>query len=443
MSRKVFISFLGTTDYFPSMYYRGKKFCSEMEKYVQAAALQYVQRNKPWTDKDIAYILLTELAEKRNWCDNGYTDRNGKPNIGLQSVISSKNFPFPCQPIPNIPEGKNEGEIWRIFKIIHDLIQSGDELYFDITHGYRYLPMLVVVLGNYSKFLEKAKVVHILYGNYEGRDRDENGNYINPPHAPLVDLQSFSTLQDWTYAVADFINNGNADRMADLTYGVSAPLIKKGQERAGALNRLVTSIKAFAKDMQTCRARNIVSGLNIMELKQNLSEIDEILHHDDTELSVDQLLIPVFEKIREVVERYDDNEDITNGFKAVEWCLEHGLYQQAITILQESVKSYFCQELRYDIYDADSRENIKALLDVAKYKGEAMIPVEIGQPRGATEWAKTMKAIAQDYDSLRKLRNDINHAGLSFQPAEASFIEETIKEKYASIKEILGVCSSI
>lgn len=44
MPRKVFISFLGTTDYFPSRYYRGKKFCSEVEKYVQIAALQYAQR---------------------------------------------------------------------------------------------------------------------------------------------------------------------------------------------------------------------------------------------------------------------------------------------------------------------------------------------------------------------------------------------------------------
>ena len=35
-------------------------------------------------------------------------------------------------------------------------MQDGDELYFDLTHGFRYLPMLVMVLINYSKFLKYA-----------------------------------------------------------------------------------------------------------------------------------------------------------------------------------------------------------------------------------------------------------------------------------------------
>ena len=342
MPRKVFISFLGTTDYFPSMYYRGKKFCSGMEKYVQIAALQYVQSSGIWTENDIAYVLLTKLAEEKNWKDNGYIDRNDNPNVGLETTIKTKGFPFPCQPISNIPEGKNEKEIWLIFKIIHDLIQDGDELYFDITHGYRYLPMLVVVLGNYAKFLEKAKVVHILYGNYEGRDRDEEGKYIEPPHSPIIDLQSFSILQDWTYAVADFINNGNADRMSDLTYDISAPLIKKGQERADVMNRLVISIRNFAKDMQTCRGQSIIGGTNIKELQEDLLRVQDVLKQENGEVSVDQLLIPVFSKIQEMVKDYDDEKNIGNGFQAVNWCLEHRLYQQAITILQESIKNYFC-----------------------------------------------------------------------------------------------------
>ena len=98
MPRKVFISFLGTTDYFPSMYYRGKKFCSGMEKYVQIAALQYVQSSGIWTENDIAYVLLTKLAEEKNWKDNGYIDRNDNPNVGLETTIKTKGFPFPCQP---------------------------------------------------------------------------------------------------------------------------------------------------------------------------------------------------------------------------------------------------------------------------------------------------------------------------------------------------------
>lgn len=440
MPRKVFISFLGTTDYFPSMYYRGKKFCSDVEKYVQIAALQYVQRQAVWTKEDIAYILLTKSAEERNWHDNGHLDRDGnvKENAGLESCLKKCGFPFQYHPVTNIPEGKNEKEIWQIFKTIHDLIKDDDELYFDITHGYRYLPMLVVVLGNYSKFLEKAKVMHILYGNYEGRDRDENGNFITPARSPIVDLQSFSTLQDWTYAVADFINNGNADRMSTLTYDVSAPLIKKGHERADALNRLVLSIKDFAKDMETCRGQNIVSGVHTTAMNDNLRNLQSLLQNDN-EASVDELLIPVFGKIREMVADFDTDTNIQNGFMAVGWCINHRLYQQAITILQESIKNYFAVLLGYQIDDDTKRKAIEALLEAAKYTSAYMLPVVIGLPKGQTEWAAAMKDISHDYDVLRKLRNDFNHGGFNERPASPSDIEDTIREKYESIKLALGI----
>ena len=443
MPRKVFISFLGTTDYFPSMYYRGKNFCSGMEKYVQIAALQYVQRSENWIKDDIAYILLTKQAEERNWKDHGYIDRNGNPNVGLETTIKTKNFPFPCQPITNILEGKNEKEIWQIFKTIHDLIQDNDELFFDITHGYRYLPMLVVVLGNYAKFLEKAKVVHILYGNYEGRDKDESGKYVEPPHSPIIDLQSFSTLQDWTYAVADFINNGNADRMSDLTYDISAPLIRKGQERADAMNRLVTSIRDFAKDMQTCRGQSIINGTNIKELQVNLMLVQDVLKQENGEASVDQLLIPVFAKIQEIVKDYDSEKNIRNGFQAVSWCLEHKLYQQAITILQESVKNYFCLELGYEFNDNTQRKTIESMMNLANKRRITPrdLIAEFPHPNVPDTWSMEMIEVAANYDELRRLRNDVNHFGFDdWDPNPPSEIERIVKEEFNSITHKLGIC---
>lgn len=437
MDRKVFISFLGTTDYYSSQYYRGKKFCSGEEKYVQIAALQYIQKNARWTETDIAYILLTKEAKNRNWLDNGYVDRNRQQNVGLESTIKAKGYSFPCEPV-YIPEGKNEKEIWQIFKIIHDLIQDGDELYFDITHGFRYLPMLIVVLGNYAKFLEKVKVMRILYGNYEGRDKDENGNFINPARSPLVDLQSFSTLQDWTYAVADFINNGNADRLSNL----SAPFAKRKQERANTVSILVDSINAFAKDMQTCRGQNIIRGDNVRKLKDDLHNVERILEEENEDVSVDQLLIPVFHRINEKVKCYNEDGDITNGFQAVGWCLEHNLHQQAITILQESVKNYFLQILNRDIKKDEERSRIGENLKLACSIKTDLLSVAIGEPIGSTKCSKSMKAIAGDYNKLRKLRNDVNHSGYKDNPLDPLDIEKAIEEIYCSITQKLGISVS-
>ena len=34
---------------------------------------------------------------------------------------------------------------------------------------------------------------------------------------------------------------------------------------------------------------------------------------------------------------YFAREDINNGFRAVDWCVSHGMIQQAITMLQENM----------------------------------------------------------------------------------------------------------
>ena len=294
----------------------------------------------------------------------------------------------------------------------------------------------------YSKFLEKAKVKCILYGNYEGRDKDADGIYIEPARSPIVDLLTFSTLQDWTYAVADFINNGNTERISNLTRDVSAPQIKKGNERAEFMHRMVMSIKSFSKDMQTCRGQSIVDGTHIKEMKDNLKKVQEILGKEENEASVDQLLIPVFGQIQEIADKYNSERDINNGFKAVGWCLQHQLFQQAITILQETVKSYFCLKLGYETRNIDKRLIVEFLLDKAKYRSAEMLPLEIQQPKGATEWSREMKKIATDYDILRDLRNDFNHSGFNNRPAAPLDIEETIKVKYDSIINLLGIYPS-
>ena len=60
-----------------------------------------------------------------------------------------------------------------------------------ITHAFRYLPMLVLVLANYAKFLKNVTVKSLTYGNYEAREGT---------NAPIVNLLPIAALQDWTTA---------------------------------------------------------------------------------------------------------------------------------------------------------------------------------------------------------------------------------------------------
>ena len=158
MARKVFISFLGETNYGECDYQKDGISYGGKLRFIQEATLNCLNATNEWTKDDIAYILLTKGAEEKNWLDNGQTKYGSDEKIiqsGLQTCLQNMQLPFPVEPIKDIPEGNDEREIWIIFQKIFDHIQDNDKLYFDMTHGYRYLPMLFLVLSNYAKFLKK------------------------------------------------------------------------------------------------------------------------------------------------------------------------------------------------------------------------------------------------------------------------------------------------
>ena len=102
---------------------------------------------------------------------------------GLKKVLEKNKFPFEVKDI-KIPNGDYEEEIWEIFESVYNVLKDGDEVYFDITHAFRSIPMLVMVLINYAKFLKNIKVKSITYGNWEARDSEN--------FAPIMDLITFS-----------------------------------------------------------------------------------------------------------------------------------------------------------------------------------------------------------------------------------------------------------
>ena len=150
MARKVFLSFLGTGNYKECKYVCQEKGESKIVKYVQEAILDLYA--KDFSKNDIAYIFLTKDAEEKHW-------------EKLMDKIGEK--PFSIQAITNVPEGYSEIEIWNIFQILYDKLEEEDEVILDVTHGFRSLPMLGIVLLNYARSLKKIKIQHILYGAFE------------------------------------------------------------------------------------------------------------------------------------------------------------------------------------------------------------------------------------------------------------------------------------
>ena len=149
-------------------------------------------------------FFLTDDARKKNWEDDGQWDRDNscpKKCKGLKSCIGLMNLPFHVEGV-RIPEGHDEKQIWEIFDIVYKVLAHGDEVVFDITHAFRSIPMLAIIILNYSKVLKNIQLQRIQYGAFEalGPAFKVKEIPIDQRVAPLIDLTPLVTLSDWTMA---------------------------------------------------------------------------------------------------------------------------------------------------------------------------------------------------------------------------------------------------
>ena len=163
MSRKVFISVLGTGFYLPCKY-GNDQFTSSATRFIQEATLEYLHVEQ-WRENDTILMLLTEGATRSNWSKDITLRLNPRSKeeesyLGLERILLQKELSCQIEALP-IPDGKNNDEMWQIFQLLFDSLHNEDELYIDLTHSFRYLPMLVLVLSNYSRFLKSITVKHI------------------------------------------------------------------------------------------------------------------------------------------------------------------------------------------------------------------------------------------------------------------------------------------
>ena len=434
MARKVFISVLGAGLY-ESCKYTTNNFCSTETRFIQQATLEYLNAQE-WSDDSKAFFLLTEKARTTNWIVDGEQryDKNKNevivPYIGLKKVMESVHLPFQFEEV-SIPDGKDDVEMWTIFETVYNLLKDGDELYFDLTHSFRYLPMLMLVLGNYAKFLKKASVCSITYGNYEARNVSTN-------EAPIVNLLPLSSLQDWTFATADFLENGYADRLVDIAGKGLDPLTRNAETRTDETLKLkgfVSHLKSFSLDMLTCRGLNIIDASTIKRIKTDINSLNKIV--------IPQLK-PVLQQVSESVASFDDSGSVMNAFKAARWCYENQQYQQATTFLEEGVISFFCLRHGIELDAREKRELVTSAFTIigrqkpreewsVKEKSWMKLLVELVND----ELLKNKQLVAQ-FNSLVTFRNDYNHCGMRENRMDSVNIRKSIKKYLDTIIPLLS-----
>lgn len=450
--RKVFFSFLGTGFYNSGVYgceyeviddsnkkkpIKNKKcFTSTETRFVQRATLEWIGVRK-WQQTDVVAIALTPEAKKQNWEVEGNKrenrDKVPMDYLGLHAELETMNLPMSLTTI-DIPNGKDKNEMWDVFNKIFSLFEPDDEVYIDITHSFRYLPMLVFALIDYSRFLKGVKVNMVSYGNWEARDKDTG-------IMPLVDLTPIVTLQNWTTSAAELIHNGNPTAVCKSANAALSDFLRDPQLRTTNVTNLSNAAKNLDKwvsALTTCRGIDIISAKDYLQFEDFISKLTEL-----------QNVTPLTAILQNLKTSFDnvpfpfEKNCLNNLYSAAKWCADKSLWQPAITFLEEAIISKVAcmAKLKYDAQK--DRDLVSSSLSVYsqgkedEWHGEAedKLMMEKIVNRFRTYKYKDMRDV---YSIIMETRNSMNHAGICGNAIDAKKISDRVQ---TAIKDSLFIFS--
>ncbi|MGC8658912.1 MAG: TIGR02221 family CRISPR-associated protein [Desulfomonilaceae bacterium] len=427
---RVFLSVLGTGDYVECIYKFDGDFESVPTRYVQEATVS--RYCKDWGPNDKIIIFTTSDARDRNWNDHDYYDKIEKRSYqreGLETRLKSLGILAQITNI-DIVEGKSVEEIWSIFQNIFDNLNEHDEIVFDITHSFRSIPMLVLVVLNYAKVLKKVNLTGIYYGAFE---------VLGPPHqartiplderkAPIFDLTPFVELQDWSTAIDRFLKAGDASMAAELAKS------SRGNLDITCASDLAEKMLQFTTSLSTCRGKNLATCAR--ELRAAIAACENS-NMPPTALS------HLLTLIQDNLESFPDDE-IRSGVAASRWCLDHNLIQQGITILQETVISFLCELAGLDHRNSECRKIAKCAVVCRKkpedeWKNEAAKNPEVTRIciKAIQGSAQLMGFLGKELPRLDSYRNDIDHAGFTDQTHEPEKFKNALAKAIDAVSKIV------
>lgn len=216
-----------------------------------------------------------------------------------------------------VPDSMDEETQFQAISQLLEKIETEDTLFVDLSGGLRDVAMLLVIAARCMRDLRKVQTRRVIYAELRG------GESIVRDRTQLYGLFDFVTAMD------QFFSTGTAQKLENY--------LRSEGEKDPVLHTLLTRINQFSEDLALCRVRKLNDDLN--QIDQALKETPE----------KSQNLTDLF--FRMLKDRFSTEfaELLSSGEKAlpalVSWCADHGMYQQALTLLCEQMPEYVCQHL--------------------------------------------------------------------------------------------------
>lgn len=353
-----FISVLGTGLYQSTTYVYEEK-CFETPLVQEALAEMLFSETK---QGDKISIFVTEKAKELNWETRKYSEReqeNAKKNgqvlpdikIGLKEILLKKYGQILDDiELCTVPIGSNENELWEIFQIIFSRIEEDEELYIDITHSLRNIPIQMLAVISYARVLKRITVKGIYYGAFEAKDELKR--------TPIFNLRTFLEILDWSQAANTFVKYGNSDQIYELCLEQK----KIYREKISELFKITKELNCLTHNLETSRGyykdgknREMSALGTYKEYKKNYFQMMEKDQQKEDRNEKQTAIIKPMEGLLQCIDKsveiFDVDTNLEMGMAAVRWAIDKKNTQQGFTAFEETIKTFLC-----NYYGLDEKE---------------------------------------------------------------------------------------
>jgi CRISPR-associated DxTHG motif protein len=334
------------------------------------------------------------------------TKKARETNFALFQQLTSQ-YGIELEPV-DIADGQNEAELWKVFEAVIEQVCEGEEIIFDITHGFRSLPFLAFLAAAYLRTVKQVNLRAVFYGNFEASDRS-----VQPNRAPVIDLTPFVTLLDWMTGADQFIQTGDARRLATL---LNPAKLERGHAAAAANSLSSVSLAAFLCQPFTLRNE-------ARTLSQKFSAAEPMLANTTQPFRlIQQRIMDSFDKFGSGSEN-DQFATLQAQLEMVCWYYQNNQLVQAITLAREWLISAVTHRLGLNIdLKSEPRRTMEWAISGLGRIGREDTNRETGEKfifaaEHLNEYGRTIFDTWDDKEQLTKLweqlstvRNALDHA---------------------------------
>lgn len=282
-----------------------------------------------------------------------------------------------------VPYGLNRDEHLELFKRLAEamsVVQAGDQVYLDITHSFRSLPLFANAALGYLKEVKGKdfQFAGVYYGMLDAISEFDNV-------APIIDISATLELSQWTTAAHSFIEYGKGYLLADLLGGDEAKTIRMFSDAVGI---------------------NFLS-----EIKQKLTNFQRFASSDLPNEFAKWVIPSVLESFIKPLQQAGVSNHLFQYHLSV-WHYDRRNYASAYIVFQEALITFVCEKQGTKWHEQGCREAAKTQIKYENIYG--------------------LKAI---WDRIYKVRNAIAHQ----LPKQGASLQAGIEQLPQLQKEFLKI----